>query len=506
MASTYSNLKIELIGTGEQVGTWGTTTNTNLGTALEQALVGTATVSFSSADVTLTLTNTNAAQDARALRLDLTGTSGGARNLVLGSGCQIDKPYIINNGLADTVTVKNTTGTGIAVPAGKTMWVYNNGTNVVDAVTHLSSLTLGSPLPIGSGGTGTTTGTFDVGTRMIFAQNTAPTGWTKDTSNYNNHALRIVTGTGGVTGGSVDFTTAFASQTPTGTVSVSASTGQVAQGGTVTIVGTTQGGTISVSTGQAAGPVSVDAATQGGSVSVSASTGAVTQGGSISVSTGQASGPVSVDAATQGGSISVSTGQAAGPVSVGNTTLSTPVIPSHSHPFRGLVQNGNSPTTYNVAWNAASPAGVFVAGASPPFYGGNQNTTENTGGSGAHSHPGSGGQHSHPASGSFSGSPHTHSASGGQHTHPASGSFSGQPHSHPVSAPASFTGSPHTHTASGGQHTHPASGTFTGQPHTHTSPFAGDQHAHPVSAPATFSGSAINLAVKYLDVITATKN
>ena len=60
MASTYSNLKIELIATGEQSGTWGTTTNTNLGTALEEAIVGSADVTFASADVTLTLTNTNA--------------------------------------------------------------------------------------------------------------------------------------------------------------------------------------------------------------------------------------------------------------------------------------------------------------------------------------------------------------------------------------------------------------------------------------------------------------
>jgi hypothetical protein len=160
MASTYSTLKIELIGTGEQSGTWGTTTNTNLGTAIEEAIVGSADVPFSSADVTLTLTDVNTTQAARHVRLNLTGTSGGARNLILGSGCQIDKPYLINNGLADTVTVKNTTGTGIAVPAGKTMWVYNNGTNVVDAVTHLTSLTLGSALPIASGGTGSTSTQF----------------------------------------------------------------------------------------------------------------------------------------------------------------------------------------------------------------------------------------------------------------------------------------------------------------------------------------------------------
>jgi hypothetical protein len=157
MASTYSDLKIELIGTGDQTGTWGTTTNNNLSVALSEAITGSADVPFSSADVTVTLTDTNAAQAARNLRLNLTGTSGGARQLILGSGCQIEKLYLINNGLADAVTVKNTGGTGIAVPAGKSMFVYNNATNVVDATTYLSSLTLGSPLPVASGGTGLAT-------------------------------------------------------------------------------------------------------------------------------------------------------------------------------------------------------------------------------------------------------------------------------------------------------------------------------------------------------------
>ena len=161
MASTYSALKIELIGTGEQSGTWGTTTNTNLGdSALGEAITGSADVSFSSADVTVTLTDTNASQSARNLRLNLTGTSGGARQLILGSGCQIEKLYLINNTCADAVTVKNTSGTGIAVPAGKTMFVFNNGTNVVDAVTHATSLTLGSALPIASGGTASTSTTY----------------------------------------------------------------------------------------------------------------------------------------------------------------------------------------------------------------------------------------------------------------------------------------------------------------------------------------------------------
>jgi hypothetical protein len=154
MASTYSDLKFELIGTGEQSGTWGTTTNTNLGTAIEEAITGSADVTFSSGDVTLTLTNTNASQTARNLRLNCTGTTGGARNLVVPS---IEKFYIVNNGCADAITVKNSTGTGIAVPAGKAMLLFNDGTNVVDAITHLSSLTLATALAVAQGGTGATT-------------------------------------------------------------------------------------------------------------------------------------------------------------------------------------------------------------------------------------------------------------------------------------------------------------------------------------------------------------
>jgi len=137
MASTYSPLKIELIGTGDQSGTWGATTNTNLGTALEEAITGSADVTFSSGTVTLTLTDTNASQTARNLRLNLTGTSGGAQNLIVPA---IEKLYLVNNGCADTITVKNSTGTGTAVPAGKTMFVFNTGSNVVDAVTYLTSL------------------------------------------------------------------------------------------------------------------------------------------------------------------------------------------------------------------------------------------------------------------------------------------------------------------------------------------------------------------------------
>ena len=161
MASSWSALKIELLETGANSGSWGTLTNANLGDAvLGEAITGSATVDFASdADVTITLTDVATTQAARNLRLNITESStgiGSVRNLILGSGCQIEKFYLINNTGTGAKTVKNTSGTGITVPAGKATLVYNNGTNVVDAASYFTSLTLGSALPVASGGTGIT--------------------------------------------------------------------------------------------------------------------------------------------------------------------------------------------------------------------------------------------------------------------------------------------------------------------------------------------------------------
>jgi hypothetical protein len=115
------------------------------------------------------------------LRLVCTGTSGGARNLILGSGCQIEKLYLIQNDLADTVTVKNTAGTGVAIPAGRKQFVFNNGTNVVEATSSTVNLAtdVTGTLPIANGGTnGTATptnGGVAYGTGTAYAFSTAGT-------------------------------------------------------------------------------------------------------------------------------------------------------------------------------------------------------------------------------------------------------------------------------------------------------------------------------------------
>jgi hypothetical protein len=156
MSNTYSNLKFEIIEVGGNDGTWGPIVNTNVGTAIEQAIVGMATLDsadFSTNVCTLTLNNSNAAQDARAACLNITATLTGAATLNVPA---IQKPYIIlNNSVGGfAVTVKVSGLTGVAIPAGKACVVYNNGTDVVDAINYMSSLTLGTDLAITEGGTG----------------------------------------------------------------------------------------------------------------------------------------------------------------------------------------------------------------------------------------------------------------------------------------------------------------------------------------------------------------
>lgn len=133
--STYSsNLKIELMSTGENSGTWGDITNTNLGTALEQAIVGYGNPDYvSDANLTISITNSNAAQAARALVLNVTSVFGSltaTRELVVPT---IQKQYIVQNNTTggQSITVKTSAGTGITVPNGRKAHLYVDGTNVI---------------------------------------------------------------------------------------------------------------------------------------------------------------------------------------------------------------------------------------------------------------------------------------------------------------------------------------------------------------------------------------
>ena len=158
MASTYSpSLRIELIGAGEQAGTWNSTTNTNLGTLIESAIAGYVAVSVTSANQAFTASD-GAADQARNAVIALSTTTGA--NFAVYAPPQ-EKTYIIYNTTAYTATIYNSTvlgnttaaGVGIAVPAGGKVLVFSDGTNfysisapnLTGAITSVGSATsLGS--------------------------------------------------------------------------------------------------------------------------------------------------------------------------------------------------------------------------------------------------------------------------------------------------------------------------------------------------------------------------
>jgi len=137
MPSTYStNLRFELMATGEKSGTWGTISNTNIGTLIEQAISGVASVTHDdSASYSLT-TGNGTTDEARNAVVNVTGTLTAARNLVVPS---VDKLYVIKNSTSGgfNITVKTSAGTGVVVENGNTKVVFCDATNVEEAITEV---------------------------------------------------------------------------------------------------------------------------------------------------------------------------------------------------------------------------------------------------------------------------------------------------------------------------------------------------------------------------------
>jgi len=162
MSSTYSpSLRIELIGAGEQAGTWNTTTNTNLGTLLETAIAGNVVISIDSANQALTANN-GAYDQARQAVLTLTNTTGA--DFAVYAPPQ-PKEYVINNTTAYNAIIYNSTvlgnttaaGAGVTIPAGKRVAIFSDAANfyALDAI----SLPTPGVLAVSNGGTGVTSST-----------------------------------------------------------------------------------------------------------------------------------------------------------------------------------------------------------------------------------------------------------------------------------------------------------------------------------------------------------
>jgi len=134
MPSTFSpDLRIELMANGGNSGTWGTITNTNLGTIIEDAIAGLANVSITSAAQALTIQD-GAADQARCSAFDLTTTTTAAFAAYVPP---VTKLYVVKNTSGQTATIKTAAGTGVAVSNGDTTFVFCDGTNVNSVVTSI---------------------------------------------------------------------------------------------------------------------------------------------------------------------------------------------------------------------------------------------------------------------------------------------------------------------------------------------------------------------------------
>ena len=144
MASSYStDLKLELMVTGEKAGLWGDITNTNLN-ILQQAIAGYEAVALNATTgATLTFTN-GALSNGKNAALNLTGTITTSVNVVVPDG--IEKNYIVNNATsgAHQVVFKTTSGTGATFSTTDkgAKIVYSDGTNIIDVFANQNQIGL----------------------------------------------------------------------------------------------------------------------------------------------------------------------------------------------------------------------------------------------------------------------------------------------------------------------------------------------------------------------------
>lgn len=164
MASTYStNLQIQLIGTGDQAGTWGATTNTNLGTLIEQAISGYTTVSLIAGTNTLTMVPGDTAP-ARNMYLELTGIGGSTLVVPSNGGIGLGSKlyFIYNNTSSGSVLVRTSAGTGVTVTNGQRVCLMCNGVDVVNALNYIPQTNFTSAITTaGITNTGTIANTGD---------------------------------------------------------------------------------------------------------------------------------------------------------------------------------------------------------------------------------------------------------------------------------------------------------------------------------------------------------
>ena len=214
MASTYTdNAGIEQPGPGEQSGTWGTTTNRNFD-IIDRCLNGVGEITLNGTSSVLN-TADGAESDGHYRVLLLGGSPTGQHTVTISPNDQ-DKLYFVHNDSGQSAVFTQGSGGNVTIANGRSKIIYADGNGTTAKVTDFSSLIDASD---------NATSGVPSGTKQLFVQTSAPTGWTKETSSYDESAIRVTTGNAS-SGGSVDFTTLFnGSVNGTVATSISGTTG-----------------------------------------------------------------------------------------------------------------------------------------------------------------------------------------------------------------------------------------------------------------------------------------
>ena len=328
MASTYSpNLALTLIGTGDQAGAWGNTTNVNLGTLLEQAISGYVTQTIADVgDTTITIPN-GATGVARNMAIECTGALTAGRNLLVPNN---KKLYVIYNNTTGgyAVTVKVAGQTGVSVPNGKKMLLVCDGTDIVNAINYLSgtATNITGVAAVANGGTGVSTvpsnGQILIGNGTGYSVANIQAGANVTVTNSAGGITISATGGGGG-GGGVSGVTASAPLASSGgavpDISLSG-TVPVANGGTgaATLTGYVKGNGTSAMTASSTIPGSdVSGNITGNAAGLSSTLGAASGGtGNTSYTQGQilignSAGTLTKNTITAGSGISITNGDGA---------------------------------------------------------------------------------------------------------------------------------------------------------------------------------------------------
>lgn len=205
MATYSTSLKLTLLANGEGAGTWGQTTNTNLGTLLEQAITGVQSIVMTDANYTLS-NNNGASDESRNAVLVVTGTNNAVRDII---APLVNKQYLVVNNTTggQSIRIRGSSGFTVTIPNGSQIPVYCNGTNFFSAESSYASgnFSVGGNLSV-TGNTNAAAATFtgNVAALNISTANVAATGTGAFSGNVS--ALNIstanvtATGSGAFTG------------------------------------------------------------------------------------------------------------------------------------------------------------------------------------------------------------------------------------------------------------------------------------------------------------------